>query len=126
MVGLLYILLSRIFRQKAWLPWIMTAVSLIYLSADTVIFSTHLGQHARILLYRIPAAVIVLALFIIAMDQKPGRASWTSVIAGIGMISAFWGNPLWAFLMALLLAGLIWHRRHKLNRSEEQPDPKAL
>ncbi|WP_156023696.1 hypothetical protein [Sulfobacillus thermosulfidooxidans] len=120
-VALLYLILGRIFGQKSWLPWLMTGFSGLYITVDTIIFSTHLGPHARSLFYRIPASLFVLGLFIVAMDSRHSRpSSWISVIAGVGMIAAFWGNPWWAFIMGLILAILIWRRR--LAPQQQEPD----
>ncbi len=111
-VVLLYMALDKIFAKKPWLPWVLTTLSSIYILADIAIFSTHLGDHAETLWYRIPTAILMLALFIIARTQKQARSgSWVSVVAVLGMVSVFWGSPWWALTMALVLAGIIWHRR---------------
>ena len=72
-VALLYITLGRMFAKKSWLPWTLTTLSSVYILADIVIFSTHLGQHAESLWFRFSGAVTVLLLFIFAVTQKNVR-----------------------------------------------------
>ncbi len=111
-VVFLYMMLAKIFAKKSWLPWVLTTLSSIYILADIVIFSTHLKPHAETLWLRIPTSILILSLFIIARIQKQTRfGSWVSIVAAIGMASVFWGSPLWALTMAIILAGIIWHRQ---------------
>jgi hypothetical protein len=124
-VALLYITLGRMFAKKSWLPWTLTTLSSVYILADIVIFSTHLGQHAESLWFRFSGAVTVLLLFIFAVTQKNVRpGSWVSVIAAIGMISAFWGSPWWAYVMALMLAGKIWRWRRLPAETQKSEKPR--